>query len=203
MHVGVRLRPVVAHQHHLVEVLPLRLGERPAPELPVVGREVAGGDVQPLAGHDEDEHAILDEVPGGLHQEGVLRALLLVVVVVGRIEVQEAERPVGDGGLEEVGGQRPVQALPGLGGAVAVELHAVGLDGHRVRLRQPLGELRRRLARPAARVEDAEHFHAPAAGAVGHGSVDQSRDQVDDAGRRRVEAALRLSCKSHAATPGV
>ena len=169
-----------------------------------MGREVAGGDVQPLAGHDEDEHAAVDEVARRLHQEGVLRALLLVVVVIRRVEVEQAERPVGDGGLEEVGGQRPVQALPGLGGAVAVQLHAVRLDGHRVRLRQPLGELRNRFARAAARVEDAERLPAaPAAGAVGHGSVDQPRDQVDDAGRCRVEPALRLSCKSHGVPPVV
>ncbi len=52
-------------------------------------------------------------------------------MVIGRVEQQQAEGAVGDGGGEQVGGQGVVQAAGGLGGAVLVQLHAVGLQGQR------------------------------------------------------------------------
>ena len=202
--VGARLRLPEAGQHDLVEGLALRVREGPAAEPPVVGGEVAGGDGEPLPGDDEDQDAVLGEEAGAVGEEAVLDPLLVVrVPVVGRVEEQHAEGPVGDGGLEEVGGERVVEPLPCLLRAVAVQLDAEGLDGDGVGAPQPLGELGEGFPRPAAGVEEAEGL-LPAAAApprVAGGRVEQRRDQVDDLGRRGVEAPLGLCGESHVDSP--
>ena len=78
----------VAHEHDLIEDLPLGGGEGPAVEVPVVGGEVAGRDGEPRPGHDEEEDAILGEVAGAVRQEAMLRPLLFPIKVVGRVEEQ-------------------------------------------------------------------------------------------------------------------
>ena len=65
---------------------------------------------------------------------------------------------------------------------VPVQLDAVGLDGDGVGPVEALGQLRQRLPRPAAGVEDAQRLPAPVVGAGG--GVNQLRDQVDDPLRR-------------------
>ena len=73
---GFRLAP--AHQHHLVEDLPLRAWEGPAPDVPVVGRQVAGGDGEPLLGDDEQQQPAVRQVAGRMRQKGVFHPLVFL-----------------------------------------------------------------------------------------------------------------------------
>ena len=109
----------------------LRLGEGPDAQPRVVRGEVARRLRQPPPGDDEDEQALLGEVARGVPEEGVLRALLVVVgvAVVGRVQEEHPERPVGDRRLEEVRAERVAEALLRLLSTLRVELHPVGLDG--------------------------------------------------------------------------
>ena len=191
----------VAHQDHLVEDLALRVGERPAAHPPVVGGQVAGRDRQALAGNDEDQQAALGQVAGRVGEEGVLRALVLGVVVIRRVQEEQPEGPVRYRRGEQVRGQGVVEPFLGLLRPVPVQLDAVGLDGDGVGPVQALGQLRQRLSRPAAGVEDAQRLPAPVVGAGG--GVNQLRDQVDDPGRRGVEPTFCLSSESHVTSPFV
>ena len=187
----------VAHQDHLVEDLALRVGEGPAAHPPVVGGQVAGRDREALPGDDEDQQAALGQVAGRVRQEGVLRPLVLRVIVIRWVQEEQPEGPVRYRRGEQVRGQGAAEPLLRLLRPVPVQLDAVGLDGDGVGPVQPLGQLRQRLPRPAAGVEDAQRVPAPVIGAGW--SVNQLRDQVDDPGRRGVEARLlpvqRVSCR--------
>ena len=129
--VGLRSGAPAAEEHDLIEGRALRVGEGPAAQAAVVGGEEAGGDRQALAGHDKDEHAVLRQVAGAMAQEAVLAPLLFPIVVIGRVQEQQAEGAVGDGGGEEVGGQGVVQAGGGLRGPLLVQLHAEGFERER------------------------------------------------------------------------
>ena len=191
----------VAHQDHLVEDLPLRVGEGPAAHPPVVGGQVAGRDREALPGDDEDQQAAVGQVAGAVGEEGVLRPLVFRIVVIRRVQEQQPEGPVRYGGGEQVRGQGVAEPLLRLLRPVPVQLDAVGLDGDGVGPVQALGQLRQRLPRPAAGVEDAQRVPAPVVGAGG--GVNQLRDQVDDPGRRGVEPAFCLCSESHVDSPFV
>ena len=195
--VEARLGLAAAHEDHLVEGLPLGIGECPAPHGGVVGREVSCGDREASAGNDEDQEAVLCEVSGAVREERVFCALLFSVVVVGRVEVCESEGLVCDGGLEQVCGQGAVEPSLRLLCALAVQFHAVGLDGNGVGPAQELGQLRRGLSGSAAWVQDAERLAAAAAGR----RIDHLRDHVHHAVWRGVEPSLCLRCKSHVSPP--
>ena len=94
-----------------------------------MGGKVAGRHREPPARHDEDQQPTLDEVARAVGEEGVLDALVLLVPVVGRVDVGEAEGPVCDGGGEQVRGEGAVEAARRFFRPVPVKLHAVGLDG--------------------------------------------------------------------------
>ena len=96
-----------------------------------MGGQVARRDGQPLPGHDEDQEPALGQISRAVGDEGMFDAFVLRVVVVRRVDQGEAEGPVGDGGLEQVGGDGAVEQPLGLLRPVAVQLHAVGLDGKR------------------------------------------------------------------------
>ena len=124
----------VSHQDHLVEDLPLQLGEGPAAYPPVVGREVAGRDGQSLPGDDEYQQTLLRQVSGGVDEEGMLRPFVFRVPIVGRVEVEDTEGAVGYGGAEQVRGEGTVQPPGRFFGPFAVQLHPVGLHGDSVGL---------------------------------------------------------------------
>ena len=169
--------PVPEHRH-LVEDLPLRVREAPALHPPVVGGQVAGRDRQSLSRHDEDQQAALGQVARRLRQEGVLRPFVFRVVVVGRIQEEQAEGPVRYRRGEQVRGQGAVEPLLGLLSPVPVQLDAVGLDGQGVGPVEALGQPFQRVPGPAAGVEDAERL--PVAPIVTGRGVNQLRDQVND-----------------------
>ena len=119
----------VAHQDHLVEDLPLRVGEGPAAHPPIVGGQVAGRDREALPGNDEDQQAAIGQVAGRVRQEGVLRPLVLRVIVIRWVQEEQPEGPVRYGRGEQVRGQGVVEPLLRLLRPVPVQLDAVGLDG--------------------------------------------------------------------------
>ena len=184
MGVGHRVGLPVAHQHHLVEDLALRVGEGPAAHPPVVGGQVAGRDCEALAGDYEDQQPVVGQVAGRVGEEGVLRPLVFRVVIVWRIQQEQPEGPVRYRRGEQVRGQGVVEPLLGLLRPVPVQLDAVGLDGDGVGPVQALGQLRQRLPRPAAGVEDAQRLPAPVVGAGG--GVNQLRYQVLSLWRKRI-----------------
>ena len=153
-----------------------------------MGGQVAGRDREALPGDDEDQQAVLGQVARGVRQEGVLRPLVLRVVVVGRVQEQQAEGPVRYRRGEQVRGQGAVEPLLGLLRPVPVQLHAVGLDGHRVGPVEVLGQPLERVPGPAAGVEDAHGLPRPVV--VAGGGVYQLGDQVNHPLGSRVVAAL-------------
>ena len=189
----------VAHEHHLVEDLPFRVGEGPALHPPVVGGEVPGRDREALPWHDEDQQAALGQVARGLRQEGVLRPLVFGIKVIRRIEQQQAEGPVRYGRCEQVRGQGAVEHLLRLLRPVPVQLHAVGLDGNGVGPVQALGQPLKRVPGPAAGVEDADGLPAPVVGAGG--GVNQLGDQVHHPVGSRIVAPFGLCSESHVVSP--
>ena len=58
-----------------------------------------------VSGDYEQEDAVVHEVLGAVCQEGLLDPLLFLVEIVGRVQVQDAERFVGHLGLKYVGSQ--------------------------------------------------------------------------------------------------
>ena len=88
LRVGVRNRVglPVGQERHLVEDLPLRVGEGPTPHTTVVRGQVAGRDREALPGDGEDQQAAVGQVAGSVGEEGVLRPLVFRVVVVGRVQ---------------------------------------------------------------------------------------------------------------------
>ena len=143
------LRLAVAQEHHLVVGRALRLREGPAVDAREVRRQVPRRDRQPLPWHDEDEQAVLRQVPGAVREEGVLDALLLPrVPVVRGVQVEETEGAVGDRGGEEVGAEHVVEAVLRLFRAFGVKLHAVRLHLGGVRPPEGSGQPFQRLAFP-------------------------------------------------------
>ena len=194
-----RVRLPVAHERHLVEHLPFRVGECPAPHPAVVGGQESGRHREPVLGNDEDQQPAVRQVAGAGRQKCVLHPLVFLVPIVGGIDKSEAEGPVGDGGLEQVRGQGAVEPGLGLMRPVPVQLHPVGLDGQAVGPAQALGELRQRLPRSAAGVEDADRLPVPVVVACGH--ANQPGYQVNDPGRRGIKAPFCLRCQSHVSPP--
>ena len=187
--VGAGLALAPPHQDHLVEDLPLRAGEGPAPDVPVVGGEIAGGDGEALLRDDEQQQPAVGQVAGAMREEGVLNALVLFVPIVGRVQKQHPEGVVGYGGGEEVAGQGAVQHVGGLLRPVPVQLHPAGLHGDGAAVAQQAGELGQGVSSPAAGIQDAQRVGA--AGAA-PGSVEQLGNQVNHPGRRGIEASLWL-----------
>ena len=179
----------VAHDHNLVEFLTLRVRESPAPQPVVVGRQVLGGDGETLPGHDEHQQPAVVQVAGAMAQERVLRPLTFRIVVVRRIEKEQPERLVRNGGLEQVRRQGAAQTARRLFRSLLVQLHPVGLDGDRVDAGQPLGQLRQGFPRSAAGVEDAERLPVPVVGARRHPY--QRGDAVNHPFRRGVTPPFR------------
>ena len=163
-------------------------------------RQVAGRLCQPPPRHDEHQQAVLGEVARAVAQEGLLRPFLLArVIVVGRIQEQHPEGPVGDRGLEEVRAEHVVEALLRLARAPGVQLHPEGFHGGAVGPCDARREPRQRLPGPAAGVEDAQRRLAAGSAA----SLHQARDHLGDAWRRGVEAPLRLCGQSHLVSPSL
>ena len=129
----------------------------------------------------------------------MLDALVLLVPVVRRVDVGEAEGPVCDGGLEQVGGEGAVEPLLGLLRPVPVKLHAVGLDGDVPPVAKLLRKLRHGVPAPAAGVEDAQRL--PVVVVVAVGGVYQPRDHVHHPVRRGVVPPFALSGQSHGVSP--
>ena len=123
----------------------------------------------------------------------MLHPLVLAVVVVGRVEPEQVERPVGDRAAEEVAGERVVEPVGRLLRPLGVQLDPVGLDRHVAvhRVRQ----LAEGVARAAAGVEQPDDPVALAA--VANRREQQRADVVDHARRGGVVAALQLASESH------
>ena len=126
-------------------------------------------------------------------------ALVLLVPVVWRVDVGEAEGPVSDGGGEQVCGEGAVEPLLRLLRPVPVKLHAVGLDGEVAPVAKLLRELRHGVPAPAAGVEDAQRL--PVVVVVAVGGVNQPRDHVHHPVRRGVVPPFGLSGQSHVVSP--
>ena len=131
----------------------------------------------------------------------MLRPLVFRVMVIRRIQQQQPEGPVRYGCGEQVRGQGVAEPLLRLLRPVPVQLDAVGLDGDGVGHVHALGKLRQRLPGPTAGVEDAQRVQVVMV--VARGGVNHLRDHVHHSVRSRIEAPLRLCCKSHVNAPFV
>ena len=160
------LRPVAFHaeEDHLLELGELAVHHRVDADVLVPGRQVARRALvgQHQHGHHEDQHAAGLQLVLGAAQEEPLQPLLLVallvaghhLVVVGRVQVQEADRLVAadhilPGGVDGGGGE----VLAAAAGALGVQLD--GIAGRLAGAGEGLVEDRERVALAGAGVEEA------------------------------------------------
>ena len=182
-------------EHDLREAVVLLPGEAEDLQVAEVLREDRGqAAVEAPVRQDEDEDAIRLQVAEGRLEEDEFESprgfigLRLGVVVVRRVQEDEAEGPVGDPDAPDVrvddAGERPGRGLR----TPPVELDAVALHG--VEGRRDVAERR---AISAARVDHADQ--------AGRGGDQAPGDRRADGGWGGVIPELDLASKAHEATP--